>query len=260
MAGRTAGGGARDTAHAGPSRARAWRGTTPGARWATPPSRPRWTPSWPILRRARGSWWSADCFPTGRLGYFAERVARRGLVCLLTATSTPSISHPSGGGPLLGTNPLCLALPGEPRPEVIDVSMGRVTYGAVLKASAAGAALPEGAAVMADGMPTTDPSRIQADEAGIMPFGSDQAYKGFALALLVEMLCSSLAGTEGHAVVALLAAPVAAPMDALREAAGDRRLPGDRSAALLRAAEARGEIELPDDLWAWIDADSPPTP
>ena len=202
----------------------------------------------------------ADCFPTGRLGYFAERVARRGLVCLLTATSTPRISHPSGGGPLLGTNPLCLALPGEPGPEVIDVSMGRVTYGAVLKASAAGAALPEGAAVMADGMPTTDPSRIQADEAGIMPFGSDQAYKGFALALLVEMLCSSLAGTEGHAVVALLAAPVAAPMDALREAAGDRRLPGDRSAALLRAAEARGEVELPDDLWAWIDADSPPTP
>ena len=83
--------------------------------------------------------------------------------------------------------------------------MGRVTYGAVLKAIATGVPLPEGAAVTRDGHPTTDPSQIEADTAGVMPFGDDQAYKGFALALLVETLCRSLAGERGHAAVALLA-------------------------------------------------------
>ena len=90
--------------------------------------------------------WSARCFPTGRLGWFAERVARRGLLCLLVATSTPRIVHPDGGPPLLGTNPICLALPGADGPTVVDVSMGRVTYGTVLHAAATGAPLPEGAA------------------------------------------------------------------------------------------------------------------
>ncbi|MDX6533717.1 MAG: hypothetical protein QOF68_1461, partial [Gaiellales bacterium] len=69
-----------------------------------------------------------DCFPTGRLGWFAEIGADAGLVTLVTATSTARISHPDGSRPLLGTNPLCLALPGDP-PTVIDVSMGRITYG-----------------------------------------------------------------------------------------------------------------------------------
>src|SRR4051812_21048105 len=54
------------------------------------------------------------CFPTGRLGWFAERAARRGMAALIWATSTPRIVHPAGGPPLLGTNPFCLALPGEP--------------------------------------------------------------------------------------------------------------------------------------------------
>lgn len=195
-----------------------------------------------------------NCFPTGRLGYFAARAARRGLVCLLTATSTPRISHPSGGGPLLGTNPLCLAVPGEPDPDVIDVSMGRVTYGAVLKAIATGSPLAEGAAVTADGDPTTDPNAIEADAAGVMPFGTDQAHKGFALALLVEVLCRSLAGEHGHAAVALLASPVAAPMDAISAAVGDRRMPGERSSQRYQATLARGELELPDDLLRWLEA------
>jgi LDH2 family malate/lactate/ureidoglycolate dehydrogenase len=195
-----------------------------------------------------------NCFPTGRLGYFAERAARRGLVCLLTATSTARISHPTGGGPLLGTNPLCLALPGNPDPAVIDVSMGRVTYGAVLKAIATGSPLPVGAAVTTDGRPTTDPNAIEADTAGVMPFGDDQSYKGFALALLVEVLCRSLAGEHGHAAVALLAAPVAAPMEAINAAVGERRMPGEHSTQRHHAARQRGELELPDDLWRWLEA------
>jgi LDH2 family malate/lactate/ureidoglycolate dehydrogenase len=192
-----------------------------------------------------------DCFPTGRLGYYAERGARAGLLTLVTATSTPRIVHPDGGPPLLGTNPLCLALPGDP-PAVVDVSMGAVTYGAVLTAAAAGRPLPRGAALTADGTPESDPAAVIANLAGIAPFGADHAHKGFALALLVELLCGALAGCEGHAAAILLAQPLADPMPRLRAELGHRRVPGEVSRGRLEAALAAGSIELPDDLWDWL--------
>ncbi len=194
----------------------------------------------------------SDCFPTGRLGHFADRAARHGLVCLLMATSTPRIAHPDGGPPMLGTNPLCLGLPGAPDPTVVDVSMGRVTYGAVLKAAATGVPLPAGAAIRPDGTRTDDPIAVTGQGAGIVPFGADQAYKGFALALLVELLCGALAGPEGHSAVMLLARPHAIPTASIRRLLDDRRFPGERSAATLAAARARGQVDLPDDLWAWV--------
>jgi L-2-hydroxycarboxylate dehydrogenase (NAD+) len=192
------------------------------------------------------------CFPTGRLGWFAERVARRGLICLVTATSTARIAHPDGGPPILGTNPICLALPGEGEPTVVDVSMGRITYGAVLHAAATGAPLPPGAARRPDGAPETDPAEIIADRAGIIPFGAEQAYKGFALAAVVELLCGALAGTDGFAAVALLAQPYAEAVARLRELVGERRFPGDHSARVRAEALRRGTVAIPDDLWAWL--------
>lgn len=192
-----------------------------------------------------------DCFPTGRLGWFAEIGADAGLVTLVTATSTARISHPDGSRPLLGTNPLCLALPGDP-PTVIDVSMGRITYGSVLASAAAGRRLPEGVAVTAEGTSETDAEEVIGDRAGIVPFGGEQAHKGFALALLVEMFCTALAGTQGHAAVALLARPHAAPAEALREELTGRRFPGDGSRERLAESLARGFVELPDDLWRWL--------
>src|SRR5436190_23168773 len=195
----------------------------------------------------------SDCFPTGRLGYFAELGAAAGLVTLVTATSTPRIVHPQGGPPLLGTNPLCLAVPGSPV-TVIDVSMGAVTYGGVLKAAATGRPLASGSALRADGSDETDPSQVTANRAGIAPFGDRQSYKGFALALLVQLLCGSLAGLEGHAAVALLARPAADAMEALRPGFEGRHVPGEGSLARLRAVAGAGIVELPDDLWAWLDS------
>lgn len=195
---------------------------------------------------------ASHCFPTGRLGWYAERIARTGLVALVTATSTPRIAHPAGGPPLLGTNPICLALPEQPEPAVIDVSMGRVTYGDVLQASALGIPLPEGASVGLDGAVQSDPAAITANLAGIVPFGGAQAHKGFALALIVESLCTALAGTGGHSAVVLLARPQAEPVAGLRKAVGQRRFPGDSGRDRRAAARAAGYVELDDGLWRWL--------
>ena len=193
----------------------------------------------------------SDCFPTGRLGYFAEMGAAAGLLTLLTATSTARIVHPAGGPPVAGTNPLCLASPGDP-PAVIDVSMGAVTYGAVLKAAATGTSMPPGALLRDDGIPELDPAEVIADRAGIAPFGGELAHKGFALALLVEVLCTSLAGDTGHAAVALLARPEADGMAAIRPLLAGRRVPGESGQRRLEETVRSGVMELPDDLWEWL--------
>jgi LDH2 family malate/lactate/ureidoglycolate dehydrogenase len=192
-----------------------------------------------------------DCFPTGRLGWFAERTAARGLVCLLTATSPARITHPDGGPPALATSPLCLAVPGTP-PAVVDVSMGRMTFGDVLASAAAGERLPEGAGVRPDGSPEDDPAEIAAGRAGIRPFGGDQAHKGFALAALVELLAGAVSRSSGFAAVALLAAPAADAAARVRSLVDGRRFPGDASRARAEAARARGSVEISDDVWEWV--------
>lgn len=141
------------------------------------------------------------CFPTGVLGYWARRLAEGGLVAALTATSPRRLSHPDGGDPLTGTNPLAIAIPSsDGQPIVADASMGAVTHGAVL----AGAALPE----------------------ELVPFGGEQSYKAFALAVGLELLVSALAGPE-HGAVLVVAQPDHDPVPAFRGLAAGRRLPGD---------------------------------
>ncbi len=145
---------------------------------------------------------AGDCFPTGALGYWVRGLADAGLVAALTASSPARLSHPDGGPPLAGTNPLAIAIPSsDGRAIVSDVSMGRVTYGDVL----AGLASP--------------------DE--LVPFGGEQAHKSFALALGLGLLVEALAG-EGYGAVLVVAQPQADPVPALRERAAGVRLPGDR--------------------------------
>jgi (2R)-3-sulfolactate dehydrogenase (NADP+) len=144
---------------------------------------------------------AANCFPTGALGFWVRRLADSGLVAVLTATSPARLAHPAGGPPLAGTNPLAIGVPSsEGPPLVADVSMAKATYGDVL----AGLASPE----------------------DVVPFGGDQAYKSFALAVGLQAFVDSLAG-EGYGAVLIVAAPTGDPVPGLRARAGGVRLPGD---------------------------------
>jgi LDH2 family malate/lactate/ureidoglycolate dehydrogenase len=142
------------------------------------------------------------CFPTGMLGYWARQLARGGLVAALTATSPARLGHPDGGPKLAGTNPLAIAIPSSAgEPLVGDVSMGRVTYGAVLAG--------------------------EAEAEDLVPFGGEQAHKAFALALGLQLLVDSLVAEPGHGAVLLVARPEADPLPELRARAVGVRLPGD---------------------------------
>jgi LDH2 family malate/lactate/ureidoglycolate dehydrogenase len=141
------------------------------------------------------------CFPTGMLGYWVRRLAERGLVAVLTATSPPRLGHPEGGPKLAGTNPLAIAIPSSDGPPLVaDVSMGRVTYGDVI----AGAATDD----------------------DLVPFGGEHAHKAFALAVGLQLLVDSLVSEPGYGAVMLVAQPQADPVPTLRERAPGVRLPG----------------------------------
>ncbi len=145
---------------------------------------------------------AAQCFPTGMLGYWVRRLAHAGLASLLTATSPARLGHPDGGAPLVGTNPLAIGLPNaEGEPIVVDVSMGKVTHGDVLR----GTARPE----------------------DLVPFGGEQAYKAFALAVGLQGWVESFVG-ESHGAVLVVARPAYDEFAAgLRRRVGVRHLPGD---------------------------------
>ena len=146
---------------------------------------------------------AAHTFPTGALGYWARRIATEAdCIALLTATSPPRLRHPEGGPPLVGTTPLAIGIPDpEGEPVVVDVSMGKVTHGDVL----AGLATEE----------------------DLVPFGGEQAYKAFALALGLQLAVESCV-VEGYGALLVVVAPETSTVSELRARAAGLRLPGDR--------------------------------
>jgi (2R)-3-sulfolactate dehydrogenase (NADP+) len=144
----------------------------------------------------------SDASPTGALSYWVRRLADAGLVALLTAISPRRLTHPAGGPPLTGTNPIAIAIPSsDGHPVVADVSMAAVTHGEVLRGTAS--------------------------DADIIPYGGDHAYKSFAVAVGLQLFCEALAGPD-RAAVMLLARPEFDPVPAFRRLATGVRLPGDR--------------------------------
>jgi hypothetical protein len=144
---------------------------------------------------------ASRCFPTGFLGYWVRKLADGGLAAALTATSPPRLGPPAGGPALAGTNPLAIGIPSsDGAPLVADVSMGKVTYGDVLRRAAA----PE----------------------DLVPFGGEQAHKAFALAVGLGTFVQALAG-EDHGAVLVVARPEHDPVPGLRARAAGVRLPGD---------------------------------
>jgi uncharacterized oxidoreductase len=80
-------------------------------------------------------------------------------------------------------------------PIVLDFGTSATAEGKVRVKRIAGQQCPPGWLIDADGKPTTDPNKLYGDPPGsILPMGGDQAYKGFGLALVIDMLAGGLSG------------------------------------------------------------------
>jgi uncharacterized oxidoreductase len=142
---------------------------------------------------------SMNCHHVGRLGAWVRLIAQDGLIGLAFANHVKSghIVTPWGGREgRIGTNPLAYAVPRRNGlPLMMDMSTCMIPEGKLRVALHSGKPAPAGCIIDADGNPTTDPQKFYGPPRGaILPFGGSQGYKGFGLALLVEVLGSMLAG------------------------------------------------------------------
>jgi len=137
----------------------------------------------------------------GRLGEYAEMAASNGMVSIICANTHGAAQRvaPVGGKrPRLGTNPLCMGMPGGAQgPFILDFGTSATAEGKVRVKKIAGQSVPDGWILDPDGQPTNDPHQLYGDPPGtILPMGGDQAYKGFGLSFLIEMLCGGLTGGQ----------------------------------------------------------------
>ena len=138
------------------------------------------------------------CGHVGRLGEWVERAAVQGLAALISVNDNgviATVAPPGGTRGRISTNPIAIAVPTGGEPLVLDISTSAVANGKLKNARTENRAVPLGWIQDADGNPTTDPHVMLADPPGaLLPFGGDQAYKGFGLGLMFDILSAGLAG------------------------------------------------------------------
>lgn len=123
--------------------------------------------------------------------FFTMYAAREGMIGLAMSNAPASMVPTGGKHPMLGTNPLSIAIPaGEYPPLVLDMATSTVAQGKVILAAKEGKdSIPNSWAVDENGVPTTDPQA--ALRGAMLPFGGA---KGYAIALIIDILCSALSG------------------------------------------------------------------
>jgi LDH2 family malate/lactate/ureidoglycolate dehydrogenase len=117
------------------------------------------------------------------------RAAEAGLVGMSMTNSEPFVIPYGGAESVLGTNPICLAAPaGDGHIFNVDMATSQVAVNRIFNARDEGREIPDNWGVDERGEPTTDPAAVTS----AVPLGG---YKGYGLALLVEVLCGVLSGS-----------------------------------------------------------------
>lgn len=129
-----------------------------------------------------------NAFHFGAAGRYARMMADEGCIGMVMSNTRPLMPAPGGAEPLTGNNPIAIAAPSAGAfPAEIDMALSAVAMGKIRNAAAAGQSIPDGWAVDAQGMSTTDPNAAIAGM--LLPAAGP---KGYGLAFIVDLLCGGL--------------------------------------------------------------------
>lgn len=131
---------------------------------------------------------SNTCSSTGAIGYYANKIAKRGYLGFVFAGSPETVATYGSYEPLFGTNPIAIGIPSDKEPIVLDMATAAMAYYGLIEAQTAGRKIPNNIAYDNKGKLTTDPAKAMGG--AILPF--DRSYKGAGLALIVEVLTGPL--------------------------------------------------------------------
>ena len=138
----------------------------------------------------------ANTHHLARIGRWGEQCAEAGFASIhfVNVLSTPLVAPWGGSDARVSTNPICVAVPHDPHPLVLDYATSAVALGKVRVAVDAGNRMAPGTLLDPRGQPTVDPRVMFADPMGaLLPFAQ---HKGYALAVMCELLGGALSG--GH--------------------------------------------------------------
>lgn len=148
-----------------------------------------------------GSGWVSVCNTNhfGIAGYYVLKALERDLIGWAMTNSTKLVAPLWGAERMLGTNPIAIAFPGKEEPAiVIDLATSAAAYGKIEIARRKGEPIPSGWAINREGRNTTNPDEL-IDGGAMLPLGSERergGHKGYALAIMVDILCGALGGAN----------------------------------------------------------------
>jgi LDH2 family malate/lactate/ureidoglycolate dehydrogenase len=133
----------------------------------------------------------------GTAAYWTRILAEWGCVGILTTNGSPAMAPWGGVEKLVGANPWSIAVPGGRHGSVVlDIANIGVARGKVYAARERGQRLPEGWAIDASGLPTTDPQA--AIDGLLLPMAG---HKGYAISFMMDVLSGVLTGSSFGAKV-----------------------------------------------------------
>lgn len=126
----------------------------------------------------------------GAVSYYCNRAAADDMILIATTNCEPAMSPAGGYDAFFGTNPIGASFPTDRGwPVKVDLATSIVARGNIIAADREGRDIPEGWALDADGNATTNAAAALAGTILTMA-----GHKGYALALMVEMLSGVLSG------------------------------------------------------------------
>ncbi|HJG36918.1 ureidoglycolate dehydrogenase [Enorma phocaeensis] len=219
---------------------------------------------------------------TGAISYYTEMAAKEGMIGFSCTQSDPMVIPYGGAEPFYGTNPIAIAAPtADGRIVSFDMATTVQAWGKILDAKSAGRSIPEGWAVDEDGLPVTDPHKVNA-------LVAIAGAKGYGLMMMVDILSGVLLGVPagkhvssmyhdlsegrrlGHLNIAInpeffcgdkqfreAMSVVLDELNAVKPGVGFDKVywPGERAQLRIQATKDAGGIEIVDDIYDYLVSD-----
>lgn len=126
----------------------------------------------------------------GSGAFYVARAAEAGFIGIALSNASPTVAPWGGRDPVLGTNPFAVGVPRrDGAPFIHDMATASIARGKLRLAEMRGEAIPDGAAVTAEGAPASTAGEALAGV--LLPFGGA---KGSGLSMLVDILSGVLSG------------------------------------------------------------------